>query len=55
MNAAVYYDFGRYQIRLAGYNITSQRNFVNDESFYGNDFIQRGVPASVDLTVKAKF
>jgi outer membrane receptor protein involved in Fe transport len=55
LNAAVYYDFGRYQIRLSGYNITNQKNFVNDYSFYGNDFITRVNPASVDLTLKARF
>jgi hypothetical protein len=55
LNATVYYDFGRYQIRLSGYNITDQHNLVNDQSFYGNDFITRVTPASVDLTLRAKF
>ncbi len=55
LNAAIYYDFGRYQIRLSGYNITNQHNWVNDYSFYGNDFITRVTPASVDLTIKARF
>jgi hypothetical protein len=55
LNAAVYYDFGRYQIRLSGYNITNQHNWINDYSFYGNDFITRATPASVDLTLRARF
>jgi outer membrane receptor for Fe3+-dicitrate len=55
LNAAVYYDFGRYQIRLSGYNITNQHNLVNDYSFYGNDFITRVTPALVDLTLRARF
>jgi len=55
LNAAIYYDFGRYQIKLSGYNITNQHNLINDYSFYGNDFITRVTPASVDLTLKARF
>jgi hypothetical protein len=55
LNAAIFYDFGRYQVRLSGYNITNQRNWVNDYNFYGNDFITRVTPASVDLTLKARF
>jgi len=55
LNAAIYYDFGRYQIRLSGYNITNQHNLVNDYNFYGNDFITRVTPASVDLTLRARF
>ncbi len=55
LNAAIYYDFGRYQIKLSGYNITNQHNWVNDYSFYGNDFITRANPASIDLTLRARF
>jgi hypothetical protein len=55
LNAAIYYDFSRYQIRLSGYNITNQHNLTNDYSFYGNDFITRATPASVDLTLRARF
>jgi hypothetical protein len=55
LNAAIYYDFGRYQIKLSGYNITDQHNLINDYAYYGNDFITRVTPASVDLTLKARF
>ena len=33
LNATVYYDSGRYQIRLSGYNITNQHNLFNDYAF----------------------
>ena len=55
LNAAVYWDVGRYEFKLAGYNITNQRNLVNDNPFYGNDFLTVLPPASVNLTMKVKF
>jgi len=55
LNAAVYWDVGRYEFKLAGNNITNQRNLVNDNPFYGNDFITVLPPASVDFTMKVKF
>ena len=55
LNAAVYWDVGRYEFKLAGNNITNQRNVVNDNPFYGNDFITVLPPASVDFTMKVKF
>ncbi len=55
LNAAIYYDFSRYQIRVSGYSITNQHNLTSDYSFYGNDFITRATPASVDLTLRARF
>jgi hypothetical protein len=55
LNAAVYWDVGRYEFKLAGNNITNQRNLVNDNPFYGNDFITVLPPASVNFTMKVKF
>lgn len=55
LNAAVYYDIGRYEFKLQGNNITNQRNVVNDNPFYGNDFLTVLPPASVNLTMKVKF
>jgi len=55
LNASVYWDVGRYEFKLAGNNITNQRNLVNDNPFYGNDFITVLPPASVDFTMKVKF
>ena len=55
LNAAVYWDVGRYEFKLAGNNITNQRNLVNDNPFYGNDFLSVLPPASVNFTMKVKF
>jgi len=55
LNAAVYWDVGRYEFKLQGNNITNQRNVVNDNPFYGNDFLTVLPPASVSLTMKVKF
>jgi len=55
LNAAVYWDVGRYEFKLAGNNLTNQRNLVNDNPFYGNDFITVLPSTSVDFTMKVKF
>ena len=55
LNAAVYWDVGRYEFKLAGNNITNQRNLVNDNPFYGNDFVTVLPPTSVNFTMKVKF
>jgi hypothetical protein len=55
MNAAVYYDIGRYHINLAINNLTDQKNWEPNAPFYGNDSILRANPLSAELTVVAKF
>ncbi len=55
LNAAVYYDIGRYEFKIAANNLTNQHNLVNDNPFYGNDFITRVEPLTVDFTMKVKF
>ena len=55
LNAAVYYDIGRYEFKLAANNLTNQHNLVNDNPFYGNDFITRVEPLTLDFTMKVKF
>jgi hypothetical protein len=55
MNIAAFYDYENYEIKLAAYNLTNQHNLVNDYPFYGNDFITRSPPFSLDLTLKVKF
>jgi outer membrane receptor protein involved in Fe transport len=55
MNAAAFYSFQKYTVKLSIYNLTDRRNLVNDYPFYGNDFLTRDPPRSYDLTVSGKF
>ena len=56
LNASVFYTFlDHYNVKFAVYNLTDQRNLVNDIPFYGNDFLTRMPPRSYDLTFTAKF
>ena len=56
LNAAVFYSFlDHYSVKLSVYNLTSERNLINDIPYYGNDFLTRVPPRSYDLTVSAKF
>jgi hypothetical protein len=54
LNAAVFYSFNNYLIKLSVYNLTSQHNYVNDIPFYGNDFLTRVPPRSFDLSFSGK-
>ncbi len=55
VNAAVFYNFlDHYMIKLSVYNLTNERNLLNDIPFYGNDFLTREPPRSFDLTFSAK-
>jgi outer membrane receptor protein involved in Fe transport len=56
LNAGVYYSFlQHYTARLMVYNVANRVNWVNDNPFYGNDFLTRQPPRSFDLTVTGKF
>ncbi len=56
VNAAVFYNFAEhYLLKLSVYNLTNERNLLNDIPFYGNDFLTREPPRSFDLTFSAKF
>jgi outer membrane receptor protein involved in Fe transport len=55
MNAAVYYDTGPYEFKLAIYNLTDQQNWEGSSPFYGNDFIVHSDPIDAEFTVKVTF
>ena len=56
LNAGVFYTFAeRFTTKFEIYNITGQRNLLNDQGFYGNDFPTREPPRSYDLTFAGKF
>jgi outer membrane receptor protein involved in Fe transport len=55
LNAAVFYTFQQYTVKFSIYNLTDQRNLINDFPFYGNDFLTRAPPRSYDVTISGKF
>jgi outer membrane receptor protein involved in Fe transport len=56
LNAGIFYTFAQhYTARFEIYNLTDNRNLLNDQGFYGNDFLTRQPPRSYDLTVSGKF
>ncbi len=56
LNAGVFYTFlQHYTARLMVYNVANRVNWLNDNPFYGNDFITRQPPRSFDLTFTGKF
>jgi outer membrane receptor protein involved in Fe transport len=56
LNAGVFYSFlQHYTARLMVYNVADRVNWLNDNPFYGNDFLTRQPPRSFDLTFTAKF
>ncbi len=56
LNAGVFYTFlQHYTARLMVYNLTDRVNWLNDNPFYGNDFLTRQPPRSFDLTLTGKF
>jgi outer membrane receptor protein involved in Fe transport len=56
LNAAVFYHFlEHYTVKFEIYNLTDRHNLLNDQGFYGNDFLTREPPRSYDLTFTGKF
>jgi outer membrane receptor protein involved in Fe transport len=56
LNAGVFYTFlEHYTARLMVYNVADRVNWLNDNPFYGNDFLTRQPPRSFDLTFTGKF
>jgi outer membrane receptor protein involved in Fe transport len=56
LNAGVFYSFlQHYTARLMVYNVANRVNWLNDNPFYGNDFLTRQPPRSFDLTFTGKF
>jgi hypothetical protein len=55
LNGGVFYNYEHYSFKVMVYNLTSQHNLINDIPFYGNDFLTRVPPRSVDFSFSAKF
>jgi hypothetical protein len=55
-NAGVFYTFlQHYTFKFEIYNLTNRANVLNDQGFYGNDFLTRLPPRSYDLTFTGRF
>ena len=55
LNVALLYDWERYLFKLSIYNITDRHNVLNAFPYFGNDFLTRAPPTSIDLRFSAKF
>lgn len=55
MNAAVFYQYQRYLFTVSVFNLTDQINWQSAPSFYGNDFLVRNDPRTVEFRIQAKF
>jgi len=56
LNTAIFYSFAEhYNVKFTVYNVTDRHNLLNDQGFYGNDFLTREPPRSFDLTFTGKF
>ncbi|HWJ36765.1 MAG TPA: TonB-dependent receptor plug domain-containing protein [Steroidobacteraceae bacterium] len=54
-NAAVFYEFGAVTATLSAYNITDRLNWQATPPYYGNDFLVRSDPRTVELRIQAKY
>jgi outer membrane receptor protein involved in Fe transport len=55
LNAAIFYEWSRYQVTLSIYNLTNQRNWEPSPNFYGNDFLVMNDPITAEVRLQAKF
>ena len=54
MNAAVFYQSKNYTVTVSAYNLTDRLNWQSSPPFYGNDFLVRNNPRTLELRVQAK-
>jgi hypothetical protein len=55
MNASVFYEWKQYTATVSVYNFTNQLNWNSAPTFYGNDFLVRNDPLTVEFRLQAKF
>jgi hypothetical protein len=55
MNASVFYEWKQYTATVSVYNFTNQLNWNSAPTFYGNDFLVRNDPITVEFRLQAKF
>lgn len=55
MNLAAFYEWNRYTFTVSVYNLTDQLNWQSAPPFYGNDFLVRNDPRTVEFRLQAKF
>ncbi len=55
MNASVFYEWKHYTATISVYNFTDRLNWNSAPTFYGNDFLVRNDPLTVEFRLQAKF
>ena len=55
LNASIFYEWSRYTVTLSVYNLTDNWNWAPSPGFYGNDFLVRSDPRTVEFRLQAKF
>ncbi len=55
MNIAAFYEYKHYIFTVSAYNVTDQLNWQSGPAFYGNDFLVRNDPRTVEFRIQAKF
>ena len=55
LNAAIFYDFGKFTATFSVYNLTDRLNWQSAPAFYGNDFLVRNDPRTYEFRIQAKF
>ena len=53
MNVAVFYQSRNYTVTVSAYNLTDRLNWQSSPSFYGNDFLVRNNPRTLELRIQA--
>ncbi len=55
MNASIFYEWRQYTATVSVYNLTDQLNWQSAPTFYGNDFLVRNDPRTLEFRIQAKF
>jgi outer membrane receptor protein involved in Fe transport len=55
MNTAIFYEWSHYSATFSVYNLTNRLNWQAAPPYYGNDFLVRNDPLTVEFRLQAKF
>jgi hypothetical protein len=53
-NGSVFYEFGKSSLTLSVFNLTNRQNWQPSPPFYGNDFLVRSDPRTVELRLQVE-
>ncbi len=55
MNVSAFYEYKQYIFTVSAYNVTDQLTWQSGPAFYGNDFLVRNDPRTIEFRIQAKF